>query len=329
VNKPIRIAVTGAAGQIGYSLLFRLASGEVFGKDTPVILHLIELPQAIQAAEGVAMELHDCAFESLHAVEIFDNPTAGFEGVHWALLVGSSPRRAGMLRKELISINAPIFVDQGKALLKADTSIRCVVVGNPCNTNALIALSHAQDIPSSRFYAMTALDETRAKYQLADKAGCSVKDVRKLAIWGNHSNTMVPDYENTLINGKPLREMIQDETWLNKTFMSTVQERGAQIIQARGKSSAASAASACIHHLKAATAITPADDVFSAAVLSDNNPYDIASGLVFSFPLQFDHAGNHSIYPGLAHSSALKDKIRHTEQDLLNEREVVKDFLTS
>ena len=259
-EKPIHVAVTGAAGQIGYSLLFRLASGEVFGADQPVHLHLVELPMAVKAAEGTAMEIEDCGFATLDGITIADNPEQGFDGVNWALLVGSKPRGPGMERNDLIKENGPIFVGQGKALAKAASDVRCVVVGNPCNTNALIAQHACRDIPATRFSAMTALDEGRARNQIAKKAGVPVGDVYNMAIWGNHSSTMFPDFENAIIGGKKATDIITDRAWLESDFITTVQKRGAAIIAARGKSSAASAASACIDHVKNFYNKTPRED---------------------------------------------------------------------
>ena len=322
-QSPIKVAVTGAAGQICYNLLFRLASGEVFGPQQPVILHLVEVPGAIGATEGVAMELGDCAFASLADIKIFDDVNQGFDGVHWAILVGSRPRSKGMERAELIRVNGPIFEGQGKALEKADESLRCVVVGNPCNTNALITLSHAKSVPSNRFFAMTALDENRAKYQLALKAKVPVAKVEKMAIWGNHSTTMVPDYENAIIDGSAVSSVIHDALWLKTTFIESVQNRGMKIIEARAKSSAASAASACVDTIKCL--IGSSDKPFSAGVLSDGNPYGIAEGIVYSFPLVSD--GVVSIADGFAHSEEMKELLKISEAELLKEKQAVIDIL--
>lgn len=327
MTKPIRVAVTGAAGQIGYSLLFRIASGEVFGKDTPVHLNLVELPNAVKAAEGTAMELDDCAFSSLAGIDIHDNPADGFRDVSWALLVGSKPRGPGMERNDLIKENGPIFVAQGKALSGAASDVRCVVVGNPCNTNALIAQHNCREVPATRFSAMTMLDQNRAMAQLAKKAGVGVEAVKNLAIWGNHSSTMVPDFENATIAGKPVTEVITDRAWLEGEFFTTVQKRGAAIIAARGKSSAASAASACIDHIKQFITPTPAGQWFSAAVPSDGKAYDIPTGLMFSFPLRADGKGGYEIVEGLELSDFAKSKIKLTSEELLSERDVVKDLL--
>ena len=327
MSQPIKVAVTGAAGQIGYSLLFRIASGELFGPDTPVHLNLVELPQAVKAAEGTAMELDDCAFPTLAGVDIFDSPETGFDGVNWALLVGSKPRGPGMERNDLIKENGPIFVAQGKALAKGASDVRCVVVGNPCNTNALIAQHNCREVPATRFSAMTMLDENRAKAQLAKKAGVGVGSVAHLPIFGNHSSTMVPNFEVANISGKPLLDSISDRNYLEGEFFTTVQKRGAAIIAARGKSSAASAASACIDHVKAFYNKTPEGQYFSAAVPSDGSCYDVPSGLMFSFPISSNGDGTYEIVKDLEISEYMKGKIAGTRDELLAERDVVKDLL--
>ncbi|MCY4381517.1 MAG: malate dehydrogenase [Proteobacteria bacterium] len=322
---PLKVAVTGAAGQISYSLLFRLASGEVFGADTPIELHLIELPMAMQATEGVAMELWDCGYGALTDIQIFDSVEAGFDGVHWAVLVGSKPRQKGMQRRDLIRVNGPIFAEQGKALLKADDTVNCLVVGNPCNTNALIALSHAQDIPANRFYAMTALDENRAKYQIANKLQCSVVAVNNLIIWGNHSASMVPDYENAQVYGQALMEQFGDHEWLQTDFIESVQQRGMEIIKARSKSSAASAASACIDTLK--HLYTPSSTPFSCAAYSTGNPYEINDGIVYSFPMVTTASGVTNIVSGYHHSEFLRQKMKVSQDELMVEKEAVADLI--
>lgn len=323
----VNVAVTGAAGQIGYSMLFRLASGEVFGKDKKVQLNLLELPQAVKAAEGTAMELDDCGFANLAGVNCFDNANDAFKGVHWALLVGSKPRGPGMERSDLIKSNGPIFVDQGKALNKAATNVRVVVVGNPCNTNALIAQHNCREIPPTQFSAMTALDENRAKAQLAQKAGVGVEEIKKMVIWGNHSSTMFPDFENAYIGSKPAEELIQDRSWFEKDFIPVVQKRGAAIIAARGKSSAASAASACIDHIKAFLNPSPEGVCFSAGVPSDGHDYNIPKGLIFSFPIRSLGQGNYEIVENIKHSKYAQEKIEATVNELLEEREYVKNLL--
>lgn len=328
MTKPVRVAVTGAAGQIGYSLLYRIASGELFGPQTPVRLSLIELPAAVKAAEGTAMELEDCAFATLDGIDIFDNPEAGFEGINWALLVGSKPRGPGMERNDLIRDNGPIFVAQGKALARAASDVRIVVVGNPCNTNALIAQHNCRDVPATRFSAMTMLDENRARAQLAIKAKVNVGQVKNLAIWGNHSSTMVPDFDNATIQGKPVTQVITDRKWLETDFFATVQKRGAAIIAARGKSSAASAASACIDHVKRFLTKTPSGEWFSAAVPSDGKHYDIPAGLIYSFPIRSNGDGSYEIVRDLKLTPFAKEMIGVTTKELLAERDVVKDLLT-
>lgn len=323
----VRVAVTGAAGQIGYSLLFRLASGEVFGDNVTVDLSLLELPQGVKAAEGTAMELADCAFKTLGTVDCYDSADAAFDGASWVLMVGSQPRGPGMERSDLIKANGPIFINQGKALLRADNSVRAIVVGNPCNTNALIAWRNAQDLPASRVTAMTALDENRAKAQLAGKAGVPVGSVTNMTIWGNHSTTMHPDFEAAKIGGKPATDVVTDRSWLENEFIPVVQKRGAAIIEARGKSSAASAASACLDHVRWLTRPTPAGDTFSAAVISDGNPYGVPEGLMYSFPLTSDGSGDAKIKAGIAISDYARAKLDATAAELAKEREFVADCL--
>lgn len=323
----IHVAITGAAGQIGYSLLFRLASGEVFGPHTQVKLHLLELPDSMKAAEGTAMELEDCAFPTLAGIECFDQAEAAFSGVNWALLVGSKPRGPGMERSDLIRANAPIFVRQGKALARAASDVRIVVVGNPCNTNALIAQHHCQEVPATRFSAMTMLDENRGKALLAKKIGVPVADVRNLVIWGNHSPTMYPDFENALVGGKPAETVCGNRPWLESQYLAQVQQRGAEIIQARGKSSAASAASACIDHIRRFSQPTPTGEVFSAAVPSNGEHYGIPKGLIFSFPIRTLANGTYEIVPNIPISAYAREKLQKTTDELLKEREIVKDQL--
>ncbi len=324
-RKSIKVAVTGAAGQIGYSLLFRLASGEVFGADTKVSLHLLEITPALPMLEGVVMELNDCAFPLLENVVVTDNSETAFDGVSWALLVGSKPRGAGMERGDLIRENGPIFVGQGRALNKAADDARVLVVGNPANTNCLIAMNNS-DLPDNRFGALTRLDQNRAYAQLAQKAGVPVSAVSNVTIWGNHSATQYPDAENAKINGKPVMDVISDHDWLRSDFITTVQKRGAAIIAARGKSSAASAANAALDHVKSFEAKTPAGHWFSAAVPSDGS-YGIEAGLIFSFPVTSDGAGGYSIVQGLAWSDFAREKVSVTEQELKDEKAVVTDLL--
>lgn len=328
MKEPVRVAVTGAAGQIGYSLLFRIASGEVFGADQPVQLNLVELPAAIKGAEGTAMELEDCGFKTLAKIEICDTPEKGFDGINWALLVGSKPRGPGMERNDLIRDNGNIFVGQGKALARAAKDVNVIVVGNPCNTNALIAQHNCRDIVPTRFTAMTMLDENRARAQIAIKAKVGVGAVTNMAIWGNHSSTMVPDFENAKINGKPLMETLNDRAWLEGDFFTTVQKRGAAIIAARGKSSAASAASACIDQIKNMLAKTPEGEWFSMAVASDGNAYDVPPGLIFSFPVRSLGGGKgFEIVKNIKTSDFTRKKIAETIKELLAEREVVTNLL--
>ncbi len=326
-KKPVRVVVTGAAGQIGYSLLFRIASGEVFGADTPVELSLLELPPAIKAAEGTAMELEDCGFPTLSKINISDTAETAFEGVNWALLVGSKPRGPGMERNDLIRDNGPIFVTQGKALNRAASDVRIVVVGNPCNTNALIALHNCREVPATRFSAMTMLDENRAKALIAKKAEIGVGAIRNLAIWGNHSSTMYPDFEHATAGEKSVEAAVGGRAWLEGDFMVAVQKRGAAIIAARGKSSAASAASACIDHVKRFMTKTPSGEWFSAAVPSDGNSYGVPAGLMFSFPIRSHGDGKYEVVQGVNLSAYARKKIDETTKELLEEREVVRQLL--
>ena len=283
----IRIAVTGAAGQVAYSLLFRLAGGEVFGSNQPIILQLLEIPPAMGTLEGVILELEDCAFPLLEGVHASDDPEIAFAGANWALLVGSRPRGVGMQRADLIAINGSIFVGQGHALnAKAADDVRILVVGNPCNTNCLVAAANAPDIPKDRWFAMTRLDENRAKAQLALRSGQPVRDVTNLALWGNHSPTQYPDFENARIAGQAATSIIPDRDWLEGDFQQVTGERGAAIINARGASSAASAASAALDTVRSLIQPTPANDWYSAAIASAGNPYGITSNLFYSFPYE-------------------------------------------
>lgn len=321
----VKVAVTGAAGQIGYSLLFRLVSGEVFGSDTKVSLHLLEITPALPALEGVVMELDDCAFPLLDNVVVTDIPEIAFDGVNWALLVGSKPRSAGMERGDLIRENGPIFVGQGRALNKAADDVRVVVVGNPANTNSLIAMNNS-DVPNNRFGALTRLDQNRAYAQLANKAGVPVSAVSNVTIWGNHSATQYPDAENAKINGKLALDVITDHDWLRGEFITTVQKRGAAIIAARGKSSAASAANATLDHVMSFESKTPDGHWFSAAVPSDGS-YGIEEGLLFSFPVRSNGTGEYSIVQGLKWSDFAREKVALTEKELKDEKAVVADLL--
>jgi malate dehydrogenase len=327
MSSPIRVAVTGAAGQIGYSLLFRLASGETFG-DRKVILHLLDLPipEVQKGLEGVAMEIQDCGFPSLHSIVTTDDPNVAFDGVSWALLVGSRPRGPGMARADLIRENGPIFVSQGKALERGAKDMRVLVVGNPCNTNCLIAASNCHGVGKERFGAMTRLDENRAVAQLAQKAGVTNADVRRVTVFGNHSESMYPDFENATISGKPAVQVIGDEAWLQGAFLSAVQNRGKAIIAARGKSSAASAASAAIDHVRGFEAKTPDGEWFSAAVWSDGS-YGAPEGIYTSLPVRSNGQGGYEVVQGLKLSDFAKSKIKVSTDELLSEREVVKDLL--
>jgi malate dehydrogenase len=327
MKNPIVVSITGAAGQIGYSLLPRIASGEIFGHDQPVSLRLIEIEPGMKALAGVVMELNDCAFPLLESIEATSDLNHGFDGANWALLVGSVPRKAGMERKDLLGINGKIFVGQGQALEhSASDDIRVLVVGNPCNTNCLIAMNNAPGIPVDRWHAMTRLDENRAVAQLAGKAGVTNADIRNVTVFGNHSETMYPDFENALIGGKPATSVITDHNWLTTTFVSDVQNRGKAIIAARGKSSAASAASAAIDHVIDFERKTPEGQWFSAAVWSDGS-YGAPLGIYTSLPVISDGAGGYSIKQGLALSDWAKGKIAATNEELVKERAVVADLL--
>ncbi len=326
MKEPLRIAVTGGAGQIGYSLLPRLASGQVFGPDQPVILHLIEIEPALKALEGVVMELHDCAFPLLHGIVATADLDEGFRGVNWALLVGSVPRKLGMERQELLGINGKIFIGQGRAIARnAASDVRILVVGNPCNTNCLIAMNNAKDVPSDRWFAMTRLDENRAKAQLALKAGVPWSTVTNTAIWGNHSNTQFPDFFNARIGGRPAPEVISDHAWLEGDFIKTVQERGAAIIKARGASSAFSAANAALDTVASLTRDTPAGDWHSVALCSDGS-YGIEPGLICSFPVRTE-GGRASIVPGVPVNDFARAKIDRTVSELQDEKAMVAELL--
>lgn len=321
----VHVAVTGASGQIAYSLLFRLASGEVFGQRR-IALHLLELPAMVNAMAGVRMELEDCAFPLVSEIICGSDPMEVFAGVEWAFLVGAKPRGPGMERKDLLMENGKIFQVQGRALnTVASKDVRVLVVGNPCNTNALIALHNAPDLPAEHFFAMTRLDQNRARAFLAQKANVPVTDVKNMIIWGNHSNTQVPDFTNARIQDKPLQQVITDTPWLEGEFFKKVQNRGAEIIQARGKSSAASAASAALDTVK--SLLSPSKEPFSMAVYSNKNSYGINNDLVFSFPLRFKAIGEWEEVAGVPWDSFIEAKIRQTEKELLEERDAVKDIL--
>jgi malate dehydrogenase len=326
---PIRVAVTGAAGQIGYALLPRIASGQMFGPDQPVILQLIEIPmeKPMAALAGVAMELEDCAFPLLQDMVLTSDPNVGFKDVNWALLVGSKPRGPGMERGDLIRENGPIFTGQGRAINDHGASdVRVAVVGNPCNTNCLIAMHSAADVPDERFSAMTRLDQNRAQAQLALKAGVATTDVKNTLIWGNHSATQVPDFMNTTINGRSAAEVISDEEWCRGEFFTTVQKRGAAIIAARGLSSAASAANGLVDHVRDLATATPDGEWRSVCIKSDGS-YGVPEGLISSFPVRADGHGDHSIVQGLELDAFLTEKLAASAAELQGERELVADLL--
>jgi len=326
MNDPIRIAITGAAGQIGYALLFRIASGSMFGPEQPVALNLIEIEPAMDALKGVVMELEDCAFPLLADIVSTSDLETGFKEVNWALLVGSVPRKKGMERSDLIEINGKIFTAQGQAIAEnAATNVRTLVVGNPCNTNALIAMKNAHGVDETRFFAMTRLDENRAKTQLAQKAGVHVNAVSNMTIWGNHSATQYPDFYNAKINGQSAAEVIGDESWLKDTFVPTVAKRGAAIIEARGASSAASAANAIVDPVRDLTTPTPEGGWHSVAVVSDGS-YGTEPDLITSFPIRSD-GENWEIIQGLDINDYGKSMIAKNVEELASERNVVKSLI--
>jgi malate dehydrogenase len=325
---PIRVAITGAAGQIGYSLLFRIASGDLFGPNQPVILHLIEVdvPEILEKLNGTVMEIEDCAFPLLKGIVATSNLDEGFKDVNWCLLVGAAPRKAGMERKDLLGANGRIFVGQGKAIQKnAASDVRVLVVGNPCNTNALICMNNAPAVPRDRFFAMTRLDENRAKAQLAKKASVDTTAVTNLAIWGNHSSTMYPDFFNALIGTRPVPDVIKHTEWLEKDFISIVQQRGTAIIKARGASSAASAANAAIDTVRSLVNPTPAGDWNSVAICSDGS-YGIEKGLLFSYPIR-STGKSWEIVQGVQLNEFSRGKITLTENELKEERGLVAELL--
>jgi malate dehydrogenase len=328
-RKPVQVTVTGAAGQIGYSLVFRIASGQMLGPDQPIVLRLLEIEPAMKALEGVAMELDDCAFPLLSDMVLTSDTEKAFEDTSWALLVGSVPRKAGMERGDLLSINGGIFAPQGKAIQdRAASNVRILVVGNPCNTNCLIARSNAQDIPAERWFAMMRLDENRAKTQLAKKAGMPVSTVTNMAIWGNHSATQYPDARNARIVGLPAYEMIKDHHWLKGDFITTVQKRGAAVIEARGLSSAASAANAVIDSINSIRTPTAWGDWTSLAVVS-HGEYGTPEGLQFGFPIATTAGLSWNVVEGLEHDDDAKKRIKATTEELLQEKELVKALVPS
>lgn len=322
-KKRVKVAVTGAAGQIGYALLFRIASGQMFGPDTEVELQLLELEPALKALEGVAMELDDCAFPLLRNIVCTSQLNVAMKDINWALLVGAMPRKDGMERADLLQVNGNIFGPQGKAINDfAASDVRALVVGNPCNTNALIAAHHAPDLPKDRFYAMTMLDENRAKAQLAKKAGVGVHEVTRMAVWGNHSATQYPDFFNAKIRGKAVSEFIKDQKWLETDFISTVQKRGAEIIKARGASSAASAANAVVDSVYNLTHDTAEGNTFSVCKFS-NGEYDLEKGLIFSFPCRTKN-GKLEVVNGFEQNEFGRQKIQVTLDELKAERDTIK-----
>jgi malate dehydrogenase len=327
MKQPVRVAVTGAAGQIGYALLFRIAAGDMLGKDQPVKLQLLEITPALKALEGVIMELQDCAFPLLHGVEATDDPATAFDGAQYALLVGSRPRGPGMERKDLLQANGAIFTTQGRALNeRAARDVKVLVVGNPANTNCLIAMRNAPDLSPSQFSAMTRLDHNRALSQLASKVGAQVADVKRMIVWGNHSVTQVPDISHATVGGKKATELV-DEAWVNETFVPTVQKRGAAIIEARGASSAASAANAAIDHMRDWALGTPAGDWVSMAIPTEGaGAYGVEGDVVYSYPVTVTE-GRVQVVEGLEVSDSIRARMKASEQELLEERAAVADLI--
>jgi malate dehydrogenase len=327
MKTPIKVAVTGAAGQIGYALLFRIASGQMFGQDQPLTLHLIEIPDALGALDGVVMELHDCAFPLLESVVPTADLNEGSRDINWALLVGSVPRKAGMERKDLLGINGKIFIGQGQAIEKnAAADVRVLVVGNPCNTNCLIAMNNAKEIPPDRWFAMTRLDENRARAQLAHKAGVDIGSVTNMTIWGNHSSTQYPDFYNARIDNRPADEVIGDENWLKEEFIATVQQRGAAVIKARGVSSAGSAANAVVDTIFSLINDTSGNDWHSVAVCSDGS-YDVEKGLISSFPVRV-RGGKWEIVQGVPINDFSRAKIDASVAELKEEKSLVSELIS-
>jgi malate dehydrogenase len=323
---PIQVTVTGAAGQIGYALVFRIAAGQMFGADQPIVLRMLEIEPAMKSLEGVAMELDDCAFPLLVDTVLTSKTEDAFEGTNWALLVGSVPRKQGMERSDLLNVNGGIFGPQGKAIAKkAASDVRILVVGNPCNTNAYIARLNAPEIPAERWFAMTRLDENRARSQLAQKAKVPLAAISNVAIWGNHSTTQYPDARNARIAGLPVFDVISDHGWLKGKFIETVQKRGAAVIEARGASSAASAANAVIDSVVSLRSATPWGDWHSLAVVS-HGEYSVPDGLQFGFPVRSD-GERWEVVPDLQHDDDAWKRIRTTTQELLQEQDLVKGLV--
>lgn len=327
MKTPITVTVTGAAGQIAYSLLFRIAAGDMLGCDQPVNLRLLEIEPAMKALNGVVMELQDCAFPLVNEIVATCDPDEAFKGANWCILVGSVPRKAGMERKDLLNINGKLFIGQGQSIARnAAKDVRVFVVGNPCNTNALIAMKNAAGVPHDRFFAMTRLDENRAKSQLAEKAGVHVSRVTNMTIWGNHSSTQYPDWTNAKIDGKPVTDFIKDTDWLKGEFISTVQQRGAAIIAARGLSSAASAANAALETVRSLSFPTPEGDWHSVALCSDGS-YGIPADIICSFPVRTKADGTAEIVQGLPIDAFSREKIDASVKELLEEKAAVADIL--
>jgi len=326
MKAPVRVAVTGAAGQIGYALLFRIASGSMLGPDQPVILHLLEIPPAMKAVQGVVMELNDCAFPLVKGIVATDDANVAFKDVDYALLVGSRPRTAEMQRKDLIQANGPIFTGQGKALNdNASRDVKVLVVGNPANTNALIAMRNAPDLSPYCFSAMTRLDHNRAISQLAEKTGATNSDITKMIVWGNHSASQVPDLNHAIVDGKAATD-ITDTAWEKDDFMPTVQRRGTAIIEARGQSSAASAASSAVDHMRDWALGTNDGDWVSMSIPSDGNPYGIPDGIIYSFPVTVSN-GKATIVEGVECNDFIKEKMQASAEELMTERSAVEDLL--
>ncbi|WP_417531108.1 malate dehydrogenase [Marinobacter lipolyticus] len=325
MKRPVRIAITGAAGSVCYSLLFKIATGEMIDQDQPVILQLIEVPEAMGALRGIAMELEDCAFPLLHSISLHDKFEEGVVGAHFVLLLGAKPRGPGMERSELIAVNAPAFADQGRAINRfANRDVKVLVVGNPANTNALCASRNAPDLSPAQFTALTRLDHNRARGILANHTGANPKDIRRVTIWGNHSNTQFPDLGHATIYGEPAMSQV-DENWYRDHFIQKIQKRGAAVIEARGRSSAASAAQAVINHMHDWINGTDENDWVSMAIVSDGS-YGIAKGIVYSFPVRCDY-GRFQIVRGLKISDFARKKMTATEQELLTEMKTVADLL--
>ncbi len=326
MKEPVKVAVTGAAGQICYSLLFRIAAGEMLGKDQPVILQLIDVPPAMKAVEGVMMELDDCAFPTLAGMEAHDNPDSGFDGTKYALLVGAKPRGPGMQRNDLLRENGPIFTAQGRALsARAARDVKVVVVGNPANTNCYILANNAPELPKTAFSALVRLDQNRSMSQLAAKTGCTVADVKRMTVWGNHSTTMYPDAFHATINGKSAAGVVNDQAWIEGTFIPTVQDRGKAIIDARGKSSAASAGNAAVDHIRDWALGTPEGDWVSMAVVSDGS-YGIREGLIYGFPCTCKD-GEYSIVQGLEIDAFSRARMDASAKELQDEADAVSDLV--